>query len=45
MPLLQVMVDCLHKLEGRVIAVVGIGHLDGIEKRWQALHSKVDRFE
>ncbi|KAL4422410.1 hypothetical protein ABPG75_008607 [Micractinium tetrahymenae] len=33
----QHMVDSLSKLEGRVVAVVGLAHLDGIERRWEAL--------
>lgn len=32
----EYMVKELLKLEGRVVAVVGLGHLDGIEKRWNA---------
>ena len=30
------MVKCLQKLEGRVVGVVGLAHLDGIERRWDA---------
>ena len=33
---LQVMVDNLRQLEKRVVAVVGLAHLDGIEARWRA---------
>ncbi|CAD7698988.1 unnamed protein product [Ostreobium quekettii] len=29
------MVEQLRKLEGRVVAVVGLGHLDGIERLWE----------
>ena len=29
------MVDNLRKLKGRVVAVVGLAHLDGIERRWE----------
>ena len=28
------MVEKLHQLEGRVVGVVGLGHLDGIERLW-----------
>lgn len=31
----QIMVDHLRQLTGRVVAVVGIAHLDGIEARWK----------
>ncbi|GAB4814690.1 hypothetical protein N2152v2_001736 [Parachlorella kessleri] len=31
----QFMVNNLRKLKGRVVAVVGLAHLDGIEKRWE----------
>lgn len=34
------MVNTLLKLEGRVVAVVGLGHLNGIEKRWEAVQSR-----
>ncbi|KAK9806536.1 hypothetical protein WJX73_008475 [Symbiochloris irregularis] len=30
----QIMVDCLGKLEGTVVGVVGLGHLDGMERLW-----------
>ena len=30
----QVMVDCLSKLQGTVVGVVGMGHLDGMERLW-----------
>ena len=33
----QVMVDCLSKLQGRVVGVVGLAHLDGMERRWQEM--------
>lgn len=33
----QHMVESLSRLEGRVVAVVGLAHLDGIERRWEAL--------
>lgn len=29
------MVDQLYKLQGRVVGVVGLGHLDGIERLWE----------
>ena len=32
-----IMVDSLGKLQGRVVGVVGLAHLDGMEKRWEAL--------
>ncbi|KAK9818306.1 hypothetical protein WJX72_010357 [[Myrmecia] bisecta] len=32
----EIMVDCLRGLRGKVVAVVGLAHLDGIESRWQA---------
>lgn len=35
----EYMVNELLKLEGRVVAVVGLGHLDGIERRWQDAQS------
>lgn len=28
------MVDCLSKLNGTVVGVVGLGHLDGMERLW-----------
>ena len=31
------MVDNLRQLTGRVVGVVGLAHLDGIERRWEAL--------
>jgi len=34
----EVMVQNLRRLKGRVVGVVGLAHLDGIEKRWEALH-------
>lgn len=33
--ILQHMAEQLLKLEGRVLAVVGHAHMDGIERRWQ----------
>lgn len=30
----QVMVTALKKLEGRVVSVVGLAHLDGMQSRW-----------
>lgn len=35
----QYMVNKLLELEGRVVGVVGLGHLDGIEKRWETAQS------
>ena len=32
----QVMVQCLQRLEGRVVSVVGLAHLDGMQSRWDA---------
>ena len=34
---MQYMVKHLRKLEGRVVGVVGLGHLDGIEREWEQL--------
>lgn len=31
------MTQSLVGLEGRVVVVVGLAHLDGIERRWEAL--------
>ncbi|KAL4436127.1 hypothetical protein ABPG77_005575 [Micractinium sp. CCAP 211/92] len=36
----QHMVDSLSRLEGRVVGVVGLAHLDGIERRWEELQAK-----
>ncbi|CAL8462425.1 g1958 [Coccomyxa elongata] len=36
----EYMVKCLQKLEGRVVGVVGLAHLDGIERRWDAEQNK-----
>ncbi|KAL3148392.1 hypothetical protein ABBQ38_013848 [Trebouxia sp. C0009 RCD-2024] len=33
----EYMVRGLRRLEGRIVGVVGIGHLDGMERRWQQL--------
>ena len=33
---MQVMVRCLQQLEGRVVGVVGLAHLDGMQRRWDA---------
>ena len=30
------MADALLRLEGRAVGVVGLAHLDGIERRWAA---------
>ena len=35
--ILQYMVQRLRVLDGRVVGVVGLGHLDGLERRWQQL--------
>lgn len=32
----QVMVQCLQGLEGRVVSVVGLAHVDGMQSRWDA---------
>lgn len=32
----QVMVKCLRQLEGRIVGVVGLAHLDGMQRRWDA---------
>ena len=32
---MQTMFQGLQKLEGKVVAVVGMGHKEGIEKRWR----------
>ena len=34
---LQYMVQRLGRLEGRIVGVVGIGHLEGMERRWLQL--------
>jgi hypothetical protein len=34
------MVKCLQQLEGRIVGVVGLAHLDGIERRWDAIQNK-----
>ena len=34
---LQYMVRSLRKLEGRVVGVVGLGHLEGMQKQWEHL--------
>lgn len=31
------MVSCLAGLTGRVVGVVGLAHLEGMEQRWQAM--------
>lgn len=31
----QIMVDCLGTMEGTVVGVVGLGHLDGMERLWK----------
>lgn len=33
----EIMVQSLQNLKGRVVGVVGLAHLDGIERRWNAL--------
>jgi len=35
------MVDQLYKLKGKVVGVVGLGHLDGMERLWQLKQSKL----
>ena len=35
----QYMTDVLLRQRGRVVAVVGLAHLDGIERRWDAAMS------
>ncbi|EIE24045.1 hypothetical protein COCSUDRAFT_62569 [Coccomyxa subellipsoidea C-169] len=35
----EYMVNCLQQLEGRIVGVVGLAHLDGIERRWDALQN------
>lgn len=30
------MVKCLRQLEGRIVGVVGLAHLDGMQRRWDA---------
>jgi hypothetical protein len=32
------LVETLRGLKGRVVGVVGLAHLDGIERRWESLH-------
>lgn len=34
---LQYMVRSLRKLEGRVVGVVGLGHLEGMQRQWEHL--------
>lgn len=34
----EIMVQNLRRLKGRVVGVVGLAHLDGIERRWEAIH-------
>ncbi|KAK9906678.1 hypothetical protein WJX75_006000 [Coccomyxa subellipsoidea] len=36
----EYMVKCLQQLEGRIVGVVGLAHLDGIERRWDAIQNK-----
>ena len=38
--LVQLMAECLWSLRGRVVGVVGLAHLDGIEERWEAMQHK-----
>lgn len=33
------MTEALLRLEGRVVGVVGLAHLDGIERRWEQLQA------
>jgi hypothetical protein len=33
----EVMVQSLSQLQGRVVGVVGLAHLDGIQRRWEEL--------
>lgn len=33
----EYMVNTLRRLKGRVVGVVGLAHLDGIERRWEAM--------
>lgn len=35
--MVQYLVEQLCVLEGKVVAVVGLAHLDGIEERWNQL--------
>lgn len=35
----QYMFEQLRRLEGKIVAVVGLGHLDGIERRWEDAQS------
>ncbi len=35
----EIMTDALLRLEGRVVGVVGLAHLDGIERRWEQLQA------
>ena len=37
------MVHSLSKLRGRVVGVVGLAHLDGIERRWEQLQQRGNR--
>ena len=37
------MVEALSRLEGRVVGVVGLAHLDGIERRWEQLQFSKNR--
>lgn len=35
----EIMTQALLRLEGRVVGVVGLAHLDGIERRWEQLQA------
>ena len=35
----EIMTQALLRLEGRVVGVVGLAHLDGIERRWEQLQT------
>lgn len=39
----QHMVKSLRKLEGKVVGVVGIGHLAGMQRRWEQLEKQQQR--
>lgn len=38
----QYMFEQLRQMKGRIVAVVGLGHLDGIERRWEKAESGMD---
>jgi pheromone shutdown protein TraB len=41
--LVQYMVKSLRKLEGKVVGVVGLGHLAGMQRQWEQLEKQQQR--